>query len=294
MIWQYYRGQGIQLQMLANFGRANALWSSKKRTDLRALLDELIPLASDRGGFLAWEYFFTFDGGAPPWASSITQGTAVQAIGRAGKLLNDPALTDAATRALGLFEQPPPVGVRDTTPDGAFYVIYSFAPDLLVLNAHLQAVIGLYDFAQLTGDPRAQALYTAGESEARVAVPRYDTGKWSLYSLQRESDLSYHELVDGLPHEPLQAHPGAGLLRHGHALHRLPEGVAGGCPEHAPHPRREARADRLLARQDLTRRSDREGLAAGARCSPRAPSSTAASATTRGARRRNRGSTRSR
>jgi hypothetical protein len=64
-----------------------------------------------------------------------------------------------------------------------------------VLNAHLQAVIGLYDFAQLTGDPRAQALYAAGESEARAAVPRYDTGKWSLYSLERESDLSYHELV---------------------------------------------------------------------------------------------------
>jgi hypothetical protein len=64
-----------------------------------------------------------------------------------------------------------------------------------VLNAHLQAVTGLYDFAQLTGDPRAQALFAAGDSEARVAVPRYDTGKWSLYSLERESDLSYHELV---------------------------------------------------------------------------------------------------
>jgi hypothetical protein len=195
LIFQYYPGQGIQLQMLANFSRVNALWSSRKRTDLRALLGELVPLATDRGGFLAWEYFFNFGGGAPPWSSSISQGTAVQSIGRAGKLLNDPALTDVATRALGLFEQPPPLGVRDDTPDGAFYVIYTFAPKLLVLNAHLQAVIGLYDFAQLTGDPRAQALYAAGESEARVAVPRYDTGKWSLYSLERESDLSYHELV---------------------------------------------------------------------------------------------------
>ena len=65
-----------------------------------------------------------------------------------------------------------------------------------MLNADLQAVIGLYDFAKLTGDPRAQALFAAGESEARVAVPRYDTGKWSLYSLtEGESDLSYHQLV---------------------------------------------------------------------------------------------------
>jgi hypothetical protein len=195
VVWQYYPGQGIELQMLANFGKANALWSSRKRTALRALVGEMVSLASQRGGFLAWEYYFRFGGGAPPWSSAISQGTAVQSLGRAAKLLKDPALNDVASRALGLFEQPPPVGVRRATRDGAFYLIYTFAPRQLVLNAHLQAVIGLYDFAQLTADPRAQSLYTAGEAEARVAVPRYDTGSWSLYSPGLESDLGYHELV---------------------------------------------------------------------------------------------------
>jgi hypothetical protein len=195
LIWQHYAGQGIQLQMLANFGKVNSLWSARKRTRLRALIGELLPLASDRGGALAWEYFFSFGGGVPPWSSSISQGTAVQALGRAGDLVGEPAFTDVAKRALGLFEQPPPTGVRSDTPDGAFYLIYTFAPDLLVLNAHLQAVTGLYDLAQITADPRAQALYASGEAEARAAVPRYDTGAWSLYSLARESDLSYHQLV---------------------------------------------------------------------------------------------------
>jgi hypothetical protein len=195
VIWQYYRGQGIELQMLANFGRVNALWAAKRRTQLRALVEELLPLASDRGGLLAWEYYFRFGGGAPPWTSAISQGTAVQSLGRAAALLGDPRLNEYATNALGLFEQPPPLGVRRDTPDGAFYLIYTFVPDLLVLNAHLQATIGLYDFFTLTNDPRAQALYTAGESEARVATPRYDTGAWSLYSLEREDDLSYHDLV---------------------------------------------------------------------------------------------------
>lgn len=196
VIWQYYPGQGIELQMLANFAQANALWSEKKRDSLRSLIGELAPLGTVRpDGSIAWEYFFRFGGGAPPWSSSIAQGTAVQALGRASQLLADPAPSDLAARSLRLFEQPPPAGVRRDTPDGAFYLIYSFAPDLLVLNAHLQAVIGLYDFTQLTGDPRARALYESGVAEARVAVPRYDTGKWSLYSLERESDLSYHELV---------------------------------------------------------------------------------------------------
>jgi hypothetical protein len=58
-------------------------------------------------------------------------------------------------------------------------------------------VIGLHDLAELTGDARTQALYAAGESEARMAVPRYDTGAWSLYSLGVEADLGYHDLVTG-------------------------------------------------------------------------------------------------
>ena len=195
VIWQYYRGQGIELQMLANFGKANALWSSKRRSSLRALVDELVPLVSDRGGSPAWEYYFQFGGGTPPWSSSISQGTAVQALARAGALLKDPALTDLALHALGLFQQPPPTGVRVDDANGAFYLIYSFAPTMRVLNAHLQAVIGLYDVTQLTGDPTASALFTAGESEARAIVPSYDTGAWSLYDQRSESDLSYHQLV---------------------------------------------------------------------------------------------------
>ena len=195
LIWQYYPGQGIQLQMLANFGRANALWSARRRTPLRELLAELVPLAADRGGFPAWEYYFRFGGGAPPWTSGLSQGTAVQSLGRAGALLGDPALTELAMRALALFERPAPVGVREETSDGAHYLIYTFAPDLLVLNAHLQATIGLYDFSQLTASPRAQALYDSGAAWSRANVPRYDTGKWSRYDLERESDLGYHQLV---------------------------------------------------------------------------------------------------
>jgi hypothetical protein len=119
----------------------------------------------------------------------------VQSLGRASEMLGDPSLRDLATRALGLFDQGPPAGVRSDTPNGAFYLIYTFAPDMKVINAHLQAVIGLYDFAQLTGDPHAQALFQAGDAEARASLPQYDTGKWSLYDLTHESDLSYHRLT---------------------------------------------------------------------------------------------------
>ncbi|HEX4720084.1 MAG TPA: D-glucuronyl C5-epimerase family protein [Thermoleophilaceae bacterium] len=195
VIWQYYRGQGLELQMLANFGKVNALWSGKKKAALRALVDELVPLAADRGGWPAFEYYFKFGKGKPPWTSSISQGTAVQALARAGQLLADANLTALAQSAMAAFEQPPPAGVRKDTPSGPFYLIYSFNPNELVINAHLQALVGLYDVAQITGDPRALGLFQQGDAEAQAVLPSYDTGAWSMYDGSHEADLNYHDLV---------------------------------------------------------------------------------------------------
>jgi hypothetical protein len=206
VVFQAYPGQGLQLQPLGNFGKANALWtactdSNPKlppcdRAELRSLLDWMLAVAGRRGDFTAWEYFFTFGGGTPPWTSGLSQGTAVQAMARGGALLGDPAYTEAARAGLGAFETAPPLGVRVRSSGGAHYLIYSFDPHMRVLNGFLQAVTGLYDVAKITGDPRAQALFVAGDRAARREVPHYDTGTWSRYSLGgSRSDIGYHRLV---------------------------------------------------------------------------------------------------
>lgn len=199
IVWQSYPGQGIQVQWLATFGKANGFMSGGRRSydaNLRRLLAETTALASARAGGIAWESLFTFDGGRPPWVSALTQGTALQAYSRAAVHLKDAALTDVARRALGIFRTAPPAGVAVRTDAGTRLLIYSFAPKLLVLNAFTQAVNGLHDFAMLARDDTAQRLYRSAEAELRVAVPQYDTGAWSLYSLApRESDLGYHTLL---------------------------------------------------------------------------------------------------
>jgi D-glucuronyl C5-epimerase C-terminus len=200
LVWQYYPGQGLQLQVLANFGKLNGLWSGGRRytTRLGDMVDELLPLAAQRGSGLAWEYYFTFNGGKPPWVSGMAQGTAVQALARAASRLGRADIVPFAQRALGIFREPPPAGVRVEDGDGAHYLIYSFAPDLRVLNGFLQSLIGLYDFGSVTGDADAWALFAQGQRAALRETPAYDTGAWSLYSrgsVKRESDLGYHELV---------------------------------------------------------------------------------------------------
>jgi D-glucuronyl C5-epimerase C-terminus len=199
LVWEYYAGQGIELQVLATFGKADGLYTGgpSDYPEMQQVLSQIIPLAVNRAGGLVWEYYFRFDGGVPPWTSAMSQGTGIEALTRASQALSDPNYLTLAHAALSVFTAPPPVGVRVPTSLGARYVQYTFAPNTLILNAFLQSLIGLYDYAQITDDPLAQQLFAAGNAEAQTEVPEFDTGAWSLYQPGIEDTLSYHELVTG-------------------------------------------------------------------------------------------------
>jgi hypothetical protein len=196
LVWEYYAGQGIEIQWLGTFGAANGYYlSGHENANLRQLLAEAVPLATRRAGGIAWEYLFEFDGGRPPWTSGLSQGTALQVLARAFSRYKEPVYLTAAQHALGVFKTPPPRGVRVRTAAGAHYAEYTYAPRLRILNGFIQAVVGLYDYAAISKDPLGLSLFEAGDAEARVEVPRYDTGGWSRYDQFSESTLSYHELL---------------------------------------------------------------------------------------------------
>jgi hypothetical protein len=203
LVWEYYPGQGIELQELGSFGKADAMYKSGPADypQLKQLLSELVPLAAQRAGGLTWEYYFSFDGGAPPWTSAMSQGTALEALTRAYKAFHDPSYLAVAHQALAVFTVAPPAGVRVSTPLGARYLQYSFAPGTSIINAFLQSLIGLHDYARASGDAEAQQLFEAGDAEAQSELPAFDTGAWSLYQPGIEDTLSYHELVTGFAHQ---------------------------------------------------------------------------------------------
>ncbi|HEV2754018.1 MAG TPA: D-glucuronyl C5-epimerase family protein, partial [Solirubrobacteraceae bacterium] len=98
--------------------------------------------------------------------------------------------------ALGPLEQDPPVGVAVRAPGGGRrYALYSFQPDLRVLNAELQAVLALRDVTKLIGSTTARRLYLRGDRALRATLASYDTGAWSRYSAGgREATAGYHRL----------------------------------------------------------------------------------------------------
>jgi hypothetical protein len=199
LVFQYYRGLGLQLQMNGTWGKANALFGSANPAFVArgaALLNELLPLGVLRSGVLAWEYMFPIFGGRPPWLSALSQATAVEALTRAAAKLGRPDLLPIAGAAAGAFAFPPPAGVRVTLGGGmAWYVLYSFLPRQRVLNAHLDAVAALFDFAKASGDIHTLAAYQAGLLAAHRRIRAFDTGVWSKYSNPGAlADLNYHVL----------------------------------------------------------------------------------------------------
>ena len=113
LVWEYYPGQGIQLQVLGSFGKADGLYTAGPADypAMEQLLAELIPLAAERGGGLAWEYYFNFDGGRPPWTSAMSQATALEALTRAYQATGNPYYLTVARQALPIFTVAPPAGV---------------------------------------------------------------------------------------------------------------------------------------------------------------------------------------
>jgi D-glucuronyl C5-epimerase C-terminus len=222
LLFQYFPGRGLQLHPLGTFKRANLMHGNCvrrpgtgqprcdvitgrpgrpgrcERQRLRRLLDEMSRLAVQRGRrFIAWEYMFDFGGGSPPWISAMAQAEAIKAYARAGRLLDRPEYFRTAARSLGAYQTRWPIGVRAQGPlGGTYYLQYSFAPRLRIFNAFFAAVMGLHDYARLTGDERARKLFRRAEPEARREVRYSDLGDWSLYNWRgHASDRSYHELL---------------------------------------------------------------------------------------------------
>ena len=173
-----------------HFGKADGLYTAgAAATRPEQLLAEMIPLAAQRGGGLTWEYYFHFDGGAPPWTSAMSQATGLEALGRAYRASGKPQLPHGGCPALPVFTAgrrggsgPAPAGrASSSTPSRP-------APHHQRLPADADRPARLTP--QVSGNPAASALFAAGNKEAHGRGPAFNTGAWSLYQPGIEDNLS--------------------------------------------------------------------------------------------------------
>ena len=174
-------------------------------------------IAVPRGGGLAWEYYFNFDGGAPPWVSGLAQGTGAAGDRPLGGQARPPGgAVPAIAAGLKMFEQPTPTGVRVRAADGTQYAQYSFAPgpdDPQRLHPVARRALRR---RRHHGRPARRARCSRRATATRAQdVPSFDTGAWSLYSRGTRPRVrpQLPHAAARLPRRALRPHADAGLLR---------------------------------------------------------------------------------
>lgn len=126
-----------------------------------------------------------------PWVSCLSQSLGISVLLRRYQLGQDVRYLEAAKKALEVM--------RTTVRDGgcAFAmdrgIWFEEYPNLEkpshVLNGHMWALFGIWDFYRVTGDPSARKLFDQGMSALIQELPKYDLGYWSVYSQDNRVDL---------------------------------------------------------------------------------------------------------
>lgn len=188
VVYRFFPGQGFQLHPLANAGALNAKVAAGDIDGAEQLALALAARGVPGSGALRFEYYFPFGGGRPPWTSGMAQAVMAQAFARASTLTGD---TDLLAAAVPIFHAVQ-LGLVRQLAQGPWIRLYSF-DRVVVLNAQLQAILSLEDYAAETADTSATTLAASMLATAQRLLPRFDTGYWSLYSLAGgESPLEYH------------------------------------------------------------------------------------------------------
>ena len=172
----FYGGTGYQ--PLLSFAALNQLVLEQRCGDVRRLASALLARAVRSGDAAYWDYNFPFQGGPVPWRSGFAQAVAAQALARAGVMLRNPALTDAAAAAFrGLHH-----ALLIPLAGGSWIREYGFTGQV-ILNAQLQSIISLQSYAAVADSAPARSLVRELVVATLRLLPSFDLGCWARYQL---------------------------------------------------------------------------------------------------------------
>jgi hypothetical protein len=178
LTFRSYAGAGYQFQPLLSFAALNSRLSHQRWCAARRLASALVARAVRSGNAAYWEYGFSFAGGPVPWRSGFAQAVAAQALARAGALLQDPALSTAATAAFRGLRGP----LLMRRAGGAWVREYGFTNEV-ILNAQLQSIVSLDSYAAVADSAPGRRLAQELTVAARRLLPRFELGCWARYEL---------------------------------------------------------------------------------------------------------------
>ncbi len=154
---------------------------------------------SDGGKKRRWQpHWYDFGVHKKGWVNSNSHGLVLSFLARYYKLTDAKEKLEEAGKLVAAFENRPTNQRWFTQVTSGGYVWFEHWPDGRhdhTLNAHLNAMFGLYDYWLATGDPLAELYFLGGAKTVRDKLYRFRRkGELSRYSLDdRRGTLHYHE-----------------------------------------------------------------------------------------------------
>lgn len=156
--------------------------------------EKLLSLEGPDGAFryqFPFTKYATREAYEPGWVSGMAQGQALSVFARAYATTKDPRYLDAGKRALDFMLLPFESGGTRTTlkyllpepSDAVFIMEYPQDPPVFTLNGFMFAMLGLYDWASVTGDDEARHYAEETTKTLKIILPYYDMGIISAYDL---------------------------------------------------------------------------------------------------------------
>jgi heparosan-N-sulfate-glucuronate 5-epimerase len=133
-----------------------------------------------------------------PWRSAMAQGQCIQVLVRAYKVTGDDNYLELARKALNAFYVEVENGGVTLKGDGGWwYEEYADegGANPRVLNGHIFALEGIYEYYAATNDAEAKYLFDMGILALKTHLPDYDSGTWTYYdTLGEMATEGYHKL----------------------------------------------------------------------------------------------------
>lgn len=203
LVYEFRTGYGLQPHALGTAGRLNALAGAClhdrreakcRPAALAQTADAMLRVGVRDRDELRMEYEFPFGGGRAGFTSSMAQATAAQALARAGRATGDRRYARGASAAYRAL-------VSDATSVRSGgqvrrFAMYSFRKEMRVLNGEIQTLVGLADYARVSGSDDARRVVARASRGLVAQLGAWDTGAWTLYNAGgKEATLHYHGLA---------------------------------------------------------------------------------------------------
>ena len=135
----------------------------------------------------AWVYDFDLDfyGPKAPWISGMAQGEGISLLLRIQQIDHKKQYSNSAKLAFSPFlKKVPDGGVQTNLPDGTIiFEEFPNDPPSHVLNGHIFALLGIFDYAQFFCNSEAMEIFNEACDGLLKNLNRWDTGYWCRYDL---------------------------------------------------------------------------------------------------------------